>query len=690
MPTRYKIHPSIGLARLGNSDDFYIGPETLSGLPIDCDGNGNAITLDGKEQTVTHFRDNDGKIKRQAARFRVYMYDDANPDGIELVVADPANNIKGTIVQGFEGGGSGELIGVQWVVWLANKKSAWYEFKELQGEHGYPKKAKVRNRDIKNRQALVIDPGPVFITGPNQSAEMAAGANPGYTQSFPPPLTPASITSLGSVHTDKDNRLLVVGAYGNSGSLLTGLGQPQIDHYANNEGWFDDIADGPVTCVLTYQSTVDQAPEPIAITDPAWCIVGYPRFAPQIPDMVTLDDLLYNLSVRQFAYAPYLYGPAGFGPPGFDPEELGTDKAADDALAAWRRQPKSYNENYYPYWDTDIYPILSRPYLYQSFTTVIIQDDPHETAPGGNFDMTVINKPPAQPNDPANDPGWGPRNLLFSVLRMPGDENDYAVTLPMPPPMQPLIQPLMPLLNGDNALSNEIVSKFFTLTETQLFMLKQWACGKFIAGNEPTNDPSQIIGPPPPPIGTQIDRGVMANGLGGAFCPGGEVTWIIRNPQIFIKPYRIHQAPWKVNINDTRQLNLQAYKDPELNATTKEKTGKGFEAGDMTKRNAVPWQSDFNECTTNKTDVRYRDWNVTSEPIVSPRDIIWWPAHRPLQVPTGPNGPFVQWANGISQTLAGDLKMVTAWKSLGFLRNVSTAPVTTPQFVLQETNDKEL
>lgn len=702
MATTYKIHPSIGLARLGNSDEFYIGPETQSGLPIACDGQGNTTAgPNGQEQIVSSFRDAQGRVLRQAARFRILMYDDAHPEGVELVAQDTAKGIKGTTVQGNEG--PGELISIQWVVRLANKKAVWYEFKELQGEYGYPKNAKLRNADVDNRQALIIDPGPVFVTGPAQAAEMAQGQNPGWTQSFPPPLAPASITSLGSVRTDNNSNLLVVGGYGNSGSMLTGLGQPEIEHFANNDGWFDDIADGPVTAVLTYAAFADEtnpvgnpnpAAQPIAITDPAWCIVGYPRYAPQIPDMVTLDELLFDMSVRNFGTEPWLYGMPPFAPNGIDQEALGTGGTADTALAKWREQPNVYNENYFPYWDTDLYPLLSRPYLYQTFTTLMIQNDPHETGAGGNFNMSIISVPPPKPNDPANDQGWGYRNFIYSVLRQPGQENLYALNIPQPPPMQPLKMPMMPLLNGDNPLTNEVVSKFFTLTPTQLFFLKQWACGKFIAGVMPTDDPNaKIVGPPPPPLGVQIDRGVLANGLGGAFCPGGETTWFIRTLDIYVKPYRIRQAPWKVNVNDTRQLNLQWYDDPGLSAKTKEDFATGLEAGDVTKRNAVPWQADFNQCTTNDTDTTLDGWNVIAKKNRKSlaRSVIWWPAHRPLQVnvnttaptPTAPSSPgYVQWAAGISQSHAGNLQMVTAWKNLGFLINQNTQyPVTLPWFV---------
>jgi hypothetical protein len=63
---RYRIHPAIGIARLGNSPDFFIGPE-LPGLP------GN---LDETSGAFRSFRDASGQILRQSARFRVFEYAD--------------------------------------------------------------------------------------------------------------------------------------------------------------------------------------------------------------------------------------------------------------------------------------------------------------------------------------------------------------------------------------------------------------------------------------------------------------------------------------------------------------------------------------------------------------------------------------------------------------------------------------
>lgn len=90
MKTTYRIHPTIGVARVGNSGiiatglapgtaasgEFYLGPERTGGLPIECDPFGNPILHNGQVQHVTRYKDAAGAIKRQAARFKVLAHDD--------------------------------------------------------------------------------------------------------------------------------------------------------------------------------------------------------------------------------------------------------------------------------------------------------------------------------------------------------------------------------------------------------------------------------------------------------------------------------------------------------------------------------------------------------------------------------------------------------------------------------------
>ena len=88
MATTYRIHPAIGIARVGNSpNDFFIGPERPSEF-LDPDGG---------------FKDDQCRVKRQAARFRVYAnHDDGSTS--ELTAADAE---------------------ISWTVHLANNKAAY-------------------------------------------------------------------------------------------------------------------------------------------------------------------------------------------------------------------------------------------------------------------------------------------------------------------------------------------------------------------------------------------------------------------------------------------------------------------------------------------------------------------------------------------------------------------------------------
>jgi len=87
----YRIHPAIGFARVGNSpDSFYLEPTSVGGLPIECDEAGNAKHDDqGNDIPVTQFK-MAGQIRRQAARFRVYRYE----DGKDPVEVSPNNGLK--------------------------------------------------------------------------------------------------------------------------------------------------------------------------------------------------------------------------------------------------------------------------------------------------------------------------------------------------------------------------------------------------------------------------------------------------------------------------------------------------------------------------------------------------------------------------------------------------------------------
>lgn len=244
-----RIHPGIGVARVGNSqatDGFFIGPEVVE------------PPLTGTNGT----RDASGAIKRQAARFRIYGYD-ANGNVLGEIKASYAN--------------------INWSVHLANKKAAWYRFlSAMDIEDVTPQDTPRRNPNLVGaaRSTLVIDPGERRISGVNISgaAFQLDGGRFGETP-----------VSLGEVCTDAEGRLLVLGGSGKSGSPAnTPVYRPEDeDSFNNADGWYDDISDGPVRASLQIGSRDIQV-------DSGWVFVAPPNFAPDIIGWRTLYDLLMD------------------------------------------------------------------------------------------------------------------------------------------------------------------------------------------------------------------------------------------------------------------------------------------------------------------------------------------------------------------------------------------------------------
>jgi hypothetical protein len=814
MATTYRIHPGIGIARLGNSpDEFYISPEAPAELPTECDTRGNPrLSPDGlRELPVTTFKDARGRVKRQAARFQIWAYDEESPEGRPLELGDPVSG----------GGNGGVLVDIQWRVYLANKKASWYEFRQLEGEHGYAPDHPRRNAGITSdeaRQRLIIDPGPrvVDARGRRQASFDRKDGGTVYAPTFPPALTPDSIETLGEIRTDDAGRLLVLGGHGHSGSFKAdGFGQPRIDTYANNDGWFDDTSDGPVTARLVLYSALVGQTRYVDVEMPAWVIVGYPAYVPEILDMVTMEDVVYDLAVRWFASRPDLYGTAGTFD---DPQEI--DPTDAKALAAWRAGRLEWNPDYKPWFYRDIWPILFRADQFTYLTNVLGQSNyPHNQSKRGTFDPFKLSVPPTVDRqgaqrcegeclakqesgdlflatlapvleavasgarvesaeegpaerglaegalaglrdavaastrmDPAQaeqaldqaaegllaalrprvpddvhqqlhkavfehlrkhktgellaqcrrrcpeahtrDPYRSVRQYLFDLVRQPGEENHFRLSDKASSRTHNL--PLMPLLAGDNPISNALPSKFLRLTDFQYYLLRQWARGLFF--NEEMEgwakpDPWRPYAGWTNRTGRELDRGVLSNILGGAFCPGGEVGWVLRNPAVYAEPYRLKADPefssfrqtaaqTNANRGQLPDADYESYVDDDLSQDDDFETG--LQPGDLTKHMALPWQADFNECSTQDIDVTYQEWNeiypASGNDTLMKRErqvweTLWWPAHRPLQtwevssVSNGqPSYRWVDWARGVPQTNAGDLKMVTEWWRLGFVR----------------------
>jgi len=681
----FKIHPAIGCARIGNSEEFYLTPEQTGTLPIECDAQGREITDEsGAPLRVNQFKEsgNPGRIKRQASRFRIFVYEENQLDSErELKIGDKYQFRLNTSTTGprlVEG----TVVDIAWTVHLANKKASWYAFSENDGMHGYGPDHPLRNPEITQpdrRRQLIIDPGPRTVSGNDGKALFAKKDGSAYPQNFPPEdIEPYSITTLGEMMTNEDDaqhrRLIVLGGYGRSGYKgADGNTIPVISGYANNDGWYDDVADGPVRAQIKYsyiQRYTDATGKPVRkkqfafydVDAPAWLLVGYPSYAPEIEDMITMDEAIYDLSVRHFAFDSAVYGVSPFDRRSNQPE------TAED-WSVWRNNA-GYNPDYYPHFFRDIWPIFKRPdvYRYTLDFDMFTNGDPHNTGTGGNLSKAALSQPPKN----GVDPNRQHREFIYAIMRKQGQENLYTAGDLSKHDRNAATGPrLMPMLNGNNPIDNTAPDKFLRMTDTQLFFLRQWRDGKFINECEEWAEGNTDCGNPwtdPPKTGGAIDRGVLGNVLGGAFCPGAEVGWIMLNPAIYSAPYRVRQAAYTAG-----GLSIPA-PIAAKDGSQADDIARGMEPGDLTKYMGLPWQADFHECTDQNINVTYELWNTiypssTGDPVKQniAYNIPWWPGHRPMVVQKASGGQYY-WASGIPDNYAGGVQMVRDWVNLGFVK----------------------
>jgi len=245
MARTYTIHPGIGIARVGDSpDDYFVGPEAPGCLP-------SRAKPDSPGESDGFYKDARGRVKRQGARFRVFetTRDDAGQlEAVREITAADAT--------------------IEWSVHLANAKAAAPQFTFNPDEA-----VSRRNADVPEDQ-LVIDAGVVRIAGRSQEFTPLEGTFQGLD------------VPLGHLLTDREGRLIVLGGFGASRSV-----RPlPLEDFVNNDGWCDDVSDGPVRATIQLNGSSDRID-----AEPAWVIVAPPDFAPEIESVVTLYDVVYNI-----------------------------------------------------------------------------------------------------------------------------------------------------------------------------------------------------------------------------------------------------------------------------------------------------------------------------------------------------------------------------------------------------------
>lgn len=234
------IHPAIGVARVGNSENgYFLAPEVIGETPKDEDG----------------YRDEQGRIKRQVARFRVFATLKSK-EVIEITAAEAEIN---------------------WRVEIANLKAGWYDFQhamDLPPDQVFEPPKRNANFNGDDRERLGIRPSPRHISGPNQ---VSAPFDDGTFFGKP--------VYLGELRTDEKGRLLFFGGRGKSEPLVPGT-KPTT--FANNDGWHDDTSDGPVRATVSIGGHRFEA-------TPAHVIVAPPNFGPGLFGVVTMDDVVRDL-----------------------------------------------------------------------------------------------------------------------------------------------------------------------------------------------------------------------------------------------------------------------------------------------------------------------------------------------------------------------------------------------------------
>ncbi|WP_028111704.1 LodA/GoxA family CTQ-dependent oxidase [Ferrimonas kyonanensis] len=578
--TYFRVHPAINFARVGNSDDFYIAPETAAGELLDQDTGlfgGLPIRWGTEDTPITaeDFRDAEQKVKRQAARFRIFAYDQPQS-------RYPSND-KGTEIRiGSQVGGK-TVKDIIWTVHLANKKNNNFTIEDADGQElGIASYENGQTPPLRNlsygtqadsderRSKLVIDAGPRTICSSQQGGEAIefdADTTPSYCDdngricsadsypiSFPGDhfsnLNPGSgdITTLGQLRIEPGSgRLVVTGGYGNAFAFPNAKGQaPTLDHAIDNDGWFDDVADGPVNATVVFDDGSTQ--QVVA----GWFVSTDPAYAPQTRNVVSTWDDVFNTWVEELALMPSLFAGG------------------------------QYNTDFPASFNGDVLPVLHGALLQRWNTNL-----PNAGVQGHNFIGRI---------KPTDDPKQKIPNFK-ALIRDPND------------PAQDEVGTKMPLALGDAKRS------FLSLSKTQYFLLQQWYEGL-------SQEAAPELG-----VGEKLDKVVLENCLGGRYSPGIDLTFVVRDVNLYLRnddqssypavagPFRINQQPLDYASASRSQPFLGIGYIP-LNPMA-------VEPGDLSKFMSQPWHTDYNSCAVHTPDPNPAGNNT----------LYWsWPAQRPVQV----------------------------------------------------------
>ncbi len=471
------IYPPIGIARIGNSDDYFLASDIPGVAPNPKGG----------------FKDDEGRVKKQVVRFRIYAFDKSGRPIRELTAKEAKIN---------------------WHVHVANIKAAWYQFNNALDLPGAGIPSAYRNADVTgdDREQLAITPDPVTISGKNVRDDK---------YNFDDGEFYGKKVKLGHVETDSKGRLLFFGGDGNSASKDN---LPAIT-FANNDGFHDDTCDGVVRAKVTIgNKTFDAKPAMVAVTPP--------NFGPGLFGVVTMNDVVQDLFIREMGYP--------------DP--------AADGVQFWR----------------DIYPILSRmtdtQWVNSGFFMLFGKNSPSDFTDPKLIKILSDKSKKAKPA----------RMRVFNWFRDP-ESNDYTPAK---------VPPFYGDGFGDYA---EIALVDLPITITQYGRLKMWAEGKFGTTKPKPQIPFDKMTPAEQI--NALNQAPMEECLGGPFHPGIEITWPMRQKIMWEAPYRLKV----VDKNEPTPLDFGPLLSPAIALSADGPLSKSG-PGALTRWMGVPWQTDEASC----------------------------------------------------------------------------------------------
>jgi hypothetical protein len=484
------IYPPIGIARIGNSPEYFLASE-VPGVEPDP----TTVSTDPTDPKVSKvskgYKDFAGRIKKQAVKFKLYAFD---KDG--KVLGEVTN----------------EIAEINWHVHVANVKAAWYEFNNALDLPLAGVPAIYRNKSEGDRSQLAITPKAIDISGPNIDDQ---------THTFNDGTFYGEKVNLGRVKTDNEGRVIFVPGSGDAHSKDN---LPPTT-FANNQGWHDDTCDGVVRASVVIDGNKFEA-------KPAMVAVTPPNFGPGLFGVVTMNDVVQNLFIKEMGYP---------------------DPAAEGVV-------------FYEH----IYPILERmtntQWVNEGFSVLFGQNSPSDfTDPS----LLAILEDPLEVSNNV-------REKVFQWFRNPSSTKFE--------PQQ------VPAFYGDGFGEYQgLAIVDLPITQTQYERLEKWSKGEFTKGElvekkafEDLCLEGQI---------NALNQAPLEECLGGPFHPGIELTWPMRVKIMWETPYRLNV----VDKGADTKLDFGPLLSPQI-ALSKEGPLSISGPGSLTRWLGVPWQTDEASC----------------------------------------------------------------------------------------------